>query len=89
MFWRLVSALRHFWNGSRYCARIFEVLLYEVACSFRRMRDGRYEEGQCVLRAKIDMAHSNINMRDPIIYRILKKEHPRTGTFQTVFCFAP
>lgn len=44
-----------------------------------RMRDGEYEEGQCVLRAKIDMAHKNVVMRDPIMYRILKKEHPRTG----------
>lgn len=45
----------------------------------RRMRDGEYEEGQCVLRAKIDMTHKNVIMRDPIMYRILKKEHPRTG----------
>ncbi|CDJ61745.1 glutaminyl-tRNA synthetase, putative [Eimeria maxima] len=45
-----------------------------------RMRDGVYEEGQCVLRAKIDMAHKNVIMRDPIMYRILKKEHPRTGS---------
>lgn len=43
------------------------------------MRDGAYEEGQCVLRAKIDMKHKNVIMRDPIMYRILKKEHPRTG----------
>ncbi|PFH37431.1 glutaminyl-tRNA synthetase (GlnRS) [Besnoitia besnoiti] len=46
---------------------------------FRRMRAGEFEEGARVLRAKIDMAHSNMNMRDPILYRILKKEHPRTG----------
>ncbi|CBZ55797.1 Glutaminyl-tRNA synthetase,related [Neospora caninum Liverpool] len=46
---------------------------------FRRMRAGEFEEGSRVLRAKIDMTHSNMNMRDPILYRILKKEHPRTG----------
>ncbi|KAL8452999.1 hypothetical protein Emag_002085 [Eimeria magna] len=46
---------------------------------FRKMRDGAYDEGQCVLRAKIDMKHKNVIMRDPIMYRILKKEHPRTG----------
>ena len=43
------------------------------------MRDGEYEEGQCVLRAKIDMAHSYMVMRDPIMYRILKTDHTRTG----------
>jgi len=46
---------------------------------FRRMRDGEFEDGACVLRAKIDMASGNINMRDPVIYRILHAIHPRTG----------
>jgi glutaminyl-tRNA synthetase len=46
---------------------------------FRRMRAGEFEEGKCVLRAKIDMASSNIHMRDPILYRIRKVEHHRTG----------
>ena len=46
---------------------------------FRRMTDGEFEEGSMVLRAKIDMSSSNINMRDPIIYRILKAHHHRTG----------
>ena len=46
---------------------------------FRRMTEGEFEEGAMVLRAKIDMASSNLNMRDPIIYRILKAHHHRTG----------
>jgi len=44
-----------------------------------RMKNGAFEEGECVLRARINMAHSNINMRDPIMYRVLKKPHYRTG----------
>lgn len=46
---------------------------------FERMRAGEFEEGRYTLRAKIDMASGNINMRDPIIYRIMKASHPRTG----------
>ena len=46
---------------------------------FLRMTAGEFDEGKMVLRAKIDMASSNINMRDPIIYRILKAHHHRTG----------
>ncbi len=46
---------------------------------FRRMADGEFPGGARVLRAKIDMASGNINMRDPVIYRILKAAHPRTG----------
>lgn len=46
---------------------------------FARMTRGEFEEGARVLRAKIDMASSNLNMRDPVIYRILKREHHRTG----------
>jgi len=45
---------------------------------FEKMRRGEFEEGECVLRAKIDMAHPNLNMRDPVMYRILKKSHHRT-----------
>ncbi|MFI3329320.1 MAG: glutamine--tRNA ligase/YqeY domain fusion protein [bacterium] len=44
---------------------------------FLKMRDGKYKEGQKVLRAKIDMSNPNINLRDPILYRILKMEHHR------------
>ena len=46
---------------------------------FRQMRDGKYREGEHVLRAKIDMASPNINLRDPAIYRIRKASHHRTG----------
>jgi len=46
---------------------------------FRRMRAGEFTEGSRVLRAKIDMASGNINMRDPVMYRILHAVHPRTG----------
>lgn len=46
---------------------------------FREMRDGKYKEGEHLLRAKIDMKHPNMNMRDPPMYRILHKEHHRTG----------
>ena len=46
---------------------------------FERMRAGEFDEGAHVLRAKIDMASPNLNMRDPVIYRILKVRHHRTG----------
>ena len=46
---------------------------------FRRMKAGEFEDGQYVLRAKIDMASSNINMRDPVVYRIRNAAHHRTG----------
>jgi glutaminyl-tRNA synthetase len=46
---------------------------------FREMRDGLHPDGAHVLRAKIDMASPNINMRDPVLYRILHATHPRTG----------
>jgi len=46
---------------------------------FRQMREGKYREGEHVLRAKIDMASPNINLRDPAIYRIRKASHHRTG----------
>jgi len=46
---------------------------------FRRMRAGEFPDGERVLRAKIDMASGNINLRDPVIYRILHADHPRTG----------
>ncbi len=47
---------------------------------FRRMRAGEFPNGARVLRAKIDMAAGNINLRDPVLYRILHAHHPRTGT---------
>jgi glutaminyl-tRNA synthetase len=47
---------------------------------FEKMKNGEFEEGRCVLRAKIDMSSPNLNMRDPIMYRISHKSHYRTGT---------
>ena len=52
----------------------------ENLARFREMRDGRHADGAMVLRAKIDMAHPNINLRDPAIYRIKRAEHHATGT---------
>ncbi len=46
---------------------------------FRRMRAGEFSDGAKTLRAKIDMSHPNINMRDPVMYRIMRATHPRTG----------
>ncbi|MEM9160032.1 MAG: glutamine--tRNA ligase/YqeY domain fusion protein [Verrucomicrobiota bacterium] len=46
---------------------------------FTRMKDGEFGEGEKVLRAKIDMTHPNLNMRDPVMYRILHAHHHRTG----------
>jgi glutaminyl-tRNA synthetase len=52
---------------------------------FRRMRAGEFGNGARVLRAKIDMASGNINLRDPVIYRILNAPHPRTGTTWKIY----
>src|SRR5207302_3535878 len=46
---------------------------------FQRMRAGEFPDGSRTLRAKIDMAHPNLNMRDPVMYRILHAHHHRTG----------
>ncbi|QZT35762.1 glutamine--tRNA ligase/YqeY domain fusion protein [Halosquirtibacter xylanolyticus] len=46
---------------------------------FEKMKNGDYNEGDCVLRAKIDMASPNMHMRDPLLYRIMKVNHHRTG----------
>ena len=52
---------------------------------FRRMRAGEFPNGARVLRAKIDMASGNINLRDPTLYRILHANHPRTGTTWSIY----
>jgi glutaminyl-tRNA synthetase len=52
---------------------------------FARMRAGEFPNGSRVLRAKIDMASPNINLRDPVLYRILHAEHPRTGNAWCIY----
>jgi glutaminyl-tRNA synthetase len=52
---------------------------------FRRMRAGEFPNGARVLRARIDMASGNINLRDPVLYRILHASHPRTGTTWSIY----
>jgi glutaminyl-tRNA synthetase len=52
---------------------------------FRRMRAGEFPNGARVLRAKIDMASGNINLRDPVLYRILHAAHPMTGTTWCIY----
>ena len=49
------------------------------------MRAGKFPNGACVLRAKIDMASGNMNLRDPVLYRILHAEHPRTGNAWCIY----
>jgi glutaminyl-tRNA synthetase len=52
---------------------------------FRRMKAGEFPNGARVVRAKIDMAAGNINLRDPVLYRILHAHHPRTGTKWSIY----
>ncbi len=52
---------------------------------FRRMRNGEFADGEKVLRAKIDMASGNLNMRDPVMYRIIHASHPRTGNAWCIY----
>jgi len=52
---------------------------------FRRMKAGEFPNGARVLRARIDMASGNINLRDPTLYRIVKAPHPRTGTKWSIY----
>jgi glutaminyl-tRNA synthetase len=52
---------------------------------FRRMKAGEFPNGARVLRAKIDMASGNINLRDPVLYRILHAHHPRTGNKWSIY----
>jgi glutaminyl-tRNA synthetase len=69
-------------KDSPYRNRSVEENLVEL----EKMRAGEYDEGTCILRAKIDMASPNINMRDPSLYRIRKQSHHQTGD---VWCIYP
>ena len=68
-------------QNSRYRTRPME----ENLDLFRRMRAGEFPNGARVLRAKIDMASGNMNLRDPVLYRILHASHPRTGTAWCIY----
>jgi len=68
-------------QNSRYRTRSVE----ENLDLFRRMRAGEFPNGARVLRAKIDMASGNMNLRDPVLYRILHAPHPRTGTTWCIY----
>ena len=68
-------------RNSPWCDRSVE----ENLDLFRRMRAGEFPNGARVLRAKIDMASGNINLRDPVLYRILHASHPRTGTAWSIY----
>ena len=57
----------------------------ESLALFEQMKNGEFEEGTMSLRAKIDMASPNMNMRDPVMYRILKRPHHRTGTTWKIY----
>ena len=52
---------------------------------FSKMRAGKFQDGEKTLRAKIDVQHSNLNMRDPVMYRILHAEHHRTGNTWCIY----
>jgi len=69
------GSLKEAGKNSPYRNRTVEENLEE----FEKMRAGEYEEGACALRVKIDMAHPNMQMRDPVIYRIKKATHHQTG----------
>lgn len=57
----------------------------ENIAEFEKMRDGTHPEGSCTLRAKIDMSHPNMNLRDPILYRIMHKPHHQTGNTWKIY----
>jgi glutaminyl-tRNA synthetase len=68
-------------KDSPYCNRTVD----ENLDLFRRMREGEFPDGTRTLRAKIDMASPNLNMRDPVMYRILHAEHHRTGNAWCIY----
>ena len=74
-----VSEYRGPWNAAGKNSPYRDRTVDENLALFERMKQGEFEEGECTLRAKIDMASSNMNMRDPTIYRIRHASHHRTG----------
>lgn len=74
-----VSEYRGPWNAAGKDSPYRNRTVEENLDMFERMKKGEFEEGECTLRAKIDMASSNMNMRDPTIYRIRHAAHHRTG----------
>ncbi len=74
-----ISAQRGRWNEPGQNSPYRDRTVDENLDLFRRMRAGEFADGERVLRAKIDMAASNTNLRDPVLYRILHKPHHRTG----------
>ena len=68
-------------KNSPYRARSVE----ENLSLFAAMKDGKFAAGKCALRAKIDMASGNVNLRDPVLYRIVEASHPRTGTAWKIY----
>ena len=72
------------WSADIFPSWIADVLVNEDDVDenldlFQRMRAGEFADGSRTLRAIIDMTHPNLNMRDPVLYRILRAEHHRTG----------
>ncbi len=67
------------WNAAGKESPYRNRTLEENLAEFEKMRVGEYDEGEAVLRAKIDMGSGNMNMRDPVLYRIRKQVHHQTG----------
>src|SRR5699024_11469949 len=72
-------AYRGFWNELRTHSPYRVRSVEDNLAAFERMRAGEFAEGQASLRAKIDMTAGNMNLRDPIIYRVRHAEHHQTG----------
>ena len=75
------GTLKELGSNSPYRNRSIE----ENITLFGKMKAGEFGNGEKVLRAKIDMSHSNLNMRDPVIYRILHADHHRTGNTWCIY----
>lgn len=74
-----ISAYRGRWNEPGKESPYRDRTVEENLALFEKMKDGGFKDGEATLRAKIDMAHSNMNMRDPMLYRVRHAHHHRTG----------